>query len=74
MFNEFKKGSKVIVYGIGLKNGKFYKNIPGIIVEKDPYFLDYLVKFKNGKEDWISPKYLRKPYSKKKKGNKKNEN
>ena len=74
MFNEFKNGSKVIVNGIGLKSGKYYKNVPAIVVERDPYFLDYLVRFKNGTEDWVSPKYLRKPYSRKKKGYKKNEN
>lgn len=65
MFNKYKKGNKVIVYGPGQNNGKFYKNVPAIIVERDPYFHDYNVKFKDGTEDWILPKYLRKPYTRK---------
>lgn len=67
MFNKFKKNHKVIVCGFGESNGKFYKNKPAIIVEKDPYFKDYLVRFKNGTEDWILAKYIRKPYDKKRK-------
>ena len=67
MFNKFKKGHKVIVYGTGKIAGRFYKNIPGIVIECDPYFRDYLVRFKDGSEDWISKKYLRKPYSRNKK-------
>ena len=67
MFNEFKKGSKVIVNGTGQNYGKVYKNVPARIIERDPYFLDYLVRFKDGTEDWILPEDLRKPYSKKRK-------
>ena len=48
MFNEFKIGDKVFVEGIGEIDGTVYKNIPAKIVERDPYFKDYLVKFKNG--------------------------
>ena len=66
MFNEFKKGEKVIVCGRGQECRTFYKNQPAIILERDPYYKDYLVKFKNGTEDWILPQHLRKPYSKKK--------
>lgn len=66
MFNGFKKGHKVIVYGPGQKNDKFYKNVPAIIIERDPYFKDYCVKFRDGTEDWVLPKYLRKPYARKK--------
>ena len=56
MFNEYKKGHRVIVYGPGQKldnNGKckFYKNKPAIIVERDPYYKDYCVRFKDGSED-----------------------
>lgn len=67
MFNEFKIGDKVFVEGIGEIDGTVYKNIPAKIVERDPYFKDYLVKFKNGKEDWVLPECLRKPYSRKRK-------
>lgn len=72
MHNEFKNGSKVFVYGPGQNDGKFYNKKLAIILERDPYFRDYHVKFKDGTEDWILPKYLRKPYARKK-GNKKNE-
>lgn len=67
MHNEFNNGEKVIVYGLGEKNGKFYKNVPAKIIERDPYYLDYHVKFKDGTDDWILPKDIRKPYSRKKK-------
>ena len=73
MHNKFKNGHRVIVYGFGQKNGKFYKNVPGIKVERDPFFLDYCVRFKNGTEDWILPQYLRKPYGLKRKRRKKYE-
>ena len=71
MHTEFKNGSKVFVYGPGQcqNNGKYYKNKPAIILERDPYYKDYHVRFKNGTEDWILAKYLRKPYARKK-GNK----
>lgn len=67
MYNKFKNGSKVIVYGPGENNGKFYKNVPAVIIERDPYYKDYLIKFANGTEDWILPQYLRKPYTIRKK-------
>lgn len=68
MFNRYKNKSKVIVYGPGQNNGNFYNNIPATIIERDPYFKDYHVKFKNGTDDWILPKYLRKPYEQTRKG------
>ena len=69
MFNEFKNGDKIFVAGIGEIDGKIYKNIPAKIIGRDPYFKDYLVQFKDGTEDWFLPKYLRKPYSRKKRRN-----
>lgn len=66
MYNEFKNGTRVIVYGPGESNGKFYKNVPAIIIECDPYYKDYHVRFNDGTEDWLLPKYIQKPYSKKK--------
>lgn len=66
MHNRFKNGSKVFVYGPGEINGKYYYNKSAIILECDPYFRDYHVRFKDGTEDWILPKYLRKPYARKK--------
>lgn len=65
MFNKYKNGTKVFVYGPGQNDGKFYRNVPAIIIERDPYFLDYNVRFADGTEDWILPEYLRKPYDRK---------
>ena len=65
MKNEFKYGQEVIVYGIGKKDGKFYKNKPGIVIERDIYYKDYCVKFEDGTEDWFEQDNLRKPYKRK---------
>lgn len=62
MKNKFKNKDKVFVYGPGENAGTFYKNVPAIIIERDSYYKDYLVKFKDGTEDWIEPKHLRKPF------------
>lgn len=70
MHNEFKNGTKVIVYGPGENNDKFYKNVPAKIIERDPYYKDYLVRFIDGTEDWLLPEHIRKPYSRKKKRSK----
>lgn len=66
MFNKFKKNHKVIVYGYGEIAGKFYKNKPAFIIERDPFYGDYLVRFKDGTEDWLEEKYLRIPYERRK--------
>lgn len=66
MFNQFKKGEEIIVCGFGEECGKFYYQKRAIIKERDPYYKDYLVKFKDGSEDWIISQYLHKPYTKKK--------
>ena len=65
MFSKFKIGNKVFVNGIGKNDGKVYANVSAIVIEHDSYFKDYLVRFKDGTTDWISPQYLRKPYSRK---------
>lgn len=70
MHNEFKNKTKVIIYGRGKNNGKFYYNVPAIIIERDPYYKDYHIAFKDGTTDWILPKYIRQPYSRKKKRSK----
>lgn len=61
MYNRFKDGSKVLVYGPGQNNGKHYDNKVAIILERDPYYHDYHVKFEDGTDDWILAKYLQKP-------------
>lgn len=62
MRNRYKNKDKVFVYGPGENAGVLYKNVPAIIIERDPYYQDYLVRFKDGTEDWIQPKHLRKPF------------
>ncbi len=66
MHNEFKNGELVIVFGPGKNDGKFYNNKFAKVILRDPYFKDYQVRFKDGTEDWISPKYLRTRYKRKK--------
>ena len=61
MFNEFKNGETVIVCGIGKKNGKLYKNKSAVVIERDTYFKDYHLKFKDGTDDWFEPEDIRKP-------------
>ena len=45
MHNEFKNKTKVIVYGPGENNGKMYRNVPAIVIERDPYYKVYHVRF-----------------------------
>ena len=74
MFNEFKNGSIVIVFGPGKVDDKYYKNVPATIIERDPFFKDYHIRLKDGTEDWVSSIYLRKAHSKRKKNKKRGKN
>ena len=67
MYTKFKRNSKVLVYGHGESTGKFYRNEPAIVLERDSYYGDYLVRFKDNSEDWILAEHLRKPYERKSK-------
>ena len=60
MFNKFKINDKVIVNGIGKCNGKEYINQTAIVINRDPFFLDYNVRFEDGTEDWLEEECLRK--------------
>ena len=60
MFNKFKIGEIVIVNGIGKCNDTEYKNKIGIVICRDPYYLDYNIRFIDGSEDWLDAKYLEK--------------
>lgn len=53
MFNKFKNEQIVIVNGKGKCNGYIYINRIGIIICRDPYYLDYNIKFEDGTEDWL---------------------
>ena len=44
MRNRFKNKDKVFVYGTGKNAGVFYRNVPAIIIERDSFYKDYLVK------------------------------
>lgn len=63
MHNKFKNGLEVFVCGYGQNNGKYYNNKLAKVLFCDPYFKDYCVKFEDGTEDWILPKYLQKAYA-----------
>lgn len=58
MFNKFKIGDLVRVFGIGKIANKKYNGEIGKVIEKDSYFLDYLIRFKSKSEDWIDERYL----------------
>ena len=60
MFSKFKANEKVIVNGIGKCNGKEYINQSAIVIHRDPFFLDYNIRFEDGTEDWIEEEYLEK--------------
>lgn len=63
MFNKFKVNQKVRVNGTGKKDDKYYNNQVGKIIERDNYFCDYLVRFKDKSEDWFDEfnlKHIRK--------------
>ena len=53
MFSKFKAKDKVIVNGIGKCNEKEYINQTAIVINRDPFFLDYNVRFEDGTEDWL---------------------
>ena len=60
MFNKFKNNQLVIVNGFGKENGTFYKNKLAKVICRDPFFLDYNIKFADGTEDGINGIYLKK--------------
>ena len=62
MFSRYKIGEKVIICGIGEFYGTKYENELATIIERDPYYKDYLVKFNNETEDWILPRYIKRQY------------
>lgn len=62
MYYRFRKNHKVFVTGYGKKDGKFYNNVPAFIIERDTYYRDYLVRFKDKTEDWIASDDIRKPF------------
>lgn len=58
MFSRFKKGEIVLVRGIGQNDKKCYNNVLAKVIERDPYYKDYLIQFEDGSEDWLIPRYL----------------
>ena len=60
MFSKFRANDKVIVNGIGKCNGKKYINQTAIVINRDPFFMDFNVRFENGTEDWLDKECLEK--------------
>ena len=58
--NSFKINEIVLVKGFGKCNNKYYHNIIGRVICRDPYFKDYNIKFQDGTEDWFNLEYLNK--------------
>lgn len=60
MYQKFKKGTVVVVKGMGKEDPiRRYKYRYGKVVERDDFFHDYKIRFKDGTTDWIDEKYLR---------------
>ena len=59
MKNHLYQNDIVIVNGIGKCDNKYYENIVGTVICRDPYFLDYNVKFEDNTEDWFDVKFLK---------------
>ncbi|HJJ19347.1 MAG TPA: hypothetical protein OIM61_08940 [Clostridiaceae bacterium] len=53
MFNKFKNNQCVIVNGFGKCNNKLYQDAIGTVICRDPYYLDYNIRFEDGTEDWL---------------------
>lgn len=60
MFSKFKAKDKVIVNGIGKCNGNIYINEIATVINRDPFFMDYNIRFKDNTEDWLDEDYLKK--------------
>ena len=58
----YKRNQEVILNGPGENDGRMYHNVSAIIIETDPYYKDYHVRLKDGTEDWLLPKYIRRKY------------
>lgn len=58
MYMKFKRGQTVIVNGIGKCDDKVYKNEIAKVIERDCYFKDFHVRFKDKSTDWLLSKYL----------------
>ena len=41
-------------------HGKKYIKQTAIVINRDPFFMDYNVRFEDGTEDWIDEEYLEK--------------
>ena len=61
MFNKLKNNTIVLINGYGKCNNTKYENKLGIVICRDPYFLDYNIKLlEDETEDWIDGKFLEK--------------
>ncbi len=49
MYNKFKNNEIVMVTGFGKENGTYYEKKIAKVICRDPFFLDYNVRFKDGK-------------------------
>ena len=62
MYQKFKIGATVQVVGMGKEEPiRLYKYRFGRVLERDSFYLDYKIQFKNGSTDWFDAKCLRHP-------------
>ena len=64
MFSQINIGDTVLVNGLGKTDNMQYTNLIAIVIERDSYYKDFLVRFNDGTEDWFSPKFLHILYKK----------
>lgn len=64
MKNRYKKGEIVIVNGIGKNSGKEYKNVIGVIEDKDYYFVQYKVNIMFDDSDWFHERDITRVFEK----------
>mgnify|MGYP004490835247 FL=1 len=60
MYNKFKNNEIVMVTGFGKENGTYYEKKIAKVICRDPFFLDYNVRFKDGTTDWVDVDCLEK--------------
>ena len=53
MFNKFKNGERVIIWGVGKMYNRFYYKRKATIINRDPYYKDYYVKIDKDINEWF---------------------
>lgn len=60
MFNKFKNNEIVLICGYTKEHNNYYYNERAQIICRDPFYLDYNIKFEDGSEDWVDSIFIKK--------------